>query len=242
MRFCIIASSGGSSFKEYLKISNLNHEILIITDRSCGIEKLKAKKGITHHRIKYSNKDFFSQQAKKKIDKFGEIKFILLFFTKIIGKSIFDSYPTFNIHSSILPSFPGLNSINQAFTKKVKVFGTTLHIVDSSIDNGKIIAQIFVPNNNYNLRQIKSISFLQNVLLVLILEEIVTFSDLNYYSHSIEAGISYSASPTLISNVYKESIYKLTKEKFFRNETENMRNNAAHLFALDRLFQNDRSG
>ena len=94
-----------------------------------------------------------------------------------------------------------------------------------------------MPNNNYNLSQIKSISFLQNVLLVLILEEIVTFSDLNYYSHSIEAGISYSASPTLISNVYKESIYKLTKEKFFRNETENMRNNAAHLFALIGYFK-----
>ena len=46
-----------------------------------------------------------------------------------------------NLHPSLLPSFPGLNSIKRAFDKKVKITGCTVHWVNESIDDGEIIAQ-----------------------------------------------------------------------------------------------------
>jgi phosphoribosylglycinamide formyltransferase-1 len=46
-----------------------------------------------------------------------------------------------NLHPSLLPSFPGLNSIRQAYEKKVKITGCTVHWVNEKIDDGEIIAQ-----------------------------------------------------------------------------------------------------
>ena len=46
-----------------------------------------------------------------------------------------------NLHPSLLPSFSGLNSIERAFNKKVKITGCTVHWVNEEIDGGEIIAQ-----------------------------------------------------------------------------------------------------
>jgi phosphoribosylglycinamide formyltransferase-1 len=51
----------------------------------------------------------------------------------------------FNIHPSILPSFPGLHSQQQALDYGVKVSGCTVHVVDEECDHGPIIIQATVP-------------------------------------------------------------------------------------------------
>ena len=51
----------------------------------------------------------------------------------------------FNIHPSILPSFPGLHSQQQALDYGVKVSGCTVHVVDEECDHGPIIVQATVP-------------------------------------------------------------------------------------------------
>ena len=50
-----------------------------------------------------------------------------------------------NIHPSLLPSFPGLESQRQALDYGVKFTGCTVHFVDENLDAGPIIKQAIVP-------------------------------------------------------------------------------------------------
>jgi phosphoribosylglycinamide formyltransferase-1 len=50
-----------------------------------------------------------------------------------------------NIHPSLLPSFPGLDTHARALAAGVKLTGCTVHVVRPEIDSGPIIAQAAVP-------------------------------------------------------------------------------------------------
>jgi phosphoribosylglycinamide formyltransferase-1 len=49
-----------------------------------------------------------------------------------------------NLHPSLLPSFPGLDGIGQAWRRGVKVTGCTVHYVTTEVDGGPIIDQTAV--------------------------------------------------------------------------------------------------
>ena len=61
----------------------------------------------------------------------------LPFLSKFEGKII-------NLHPSLLPSFPGLDGIGQAFRRGVKITGCTVHYVTFAVDGGPIIDQAAV--------------------------------------------------------------------------------------------------
>src|SRR5258705_1557011 len=50
-----------------------------------------------------------------------------------------------NIHTSLLPAFPGVDAQAQALAYGVKVSGCTVHFVDENLDAGPIIVQRTVP-------------------------------------------------------------------------------------------------
>jgi len=60
---------------------------------------------------------------------------------------LIDAFPgrILNIHPSLLPSFPGLQAVEQALTAGVKIAGCTVHIVELEVDSGPIIMQAAVP-------------------------------------------------------------------------------------------------
>ena len=68
---------------------------------------------------------------------------VLAGFMRIISKRFLKEFDfkVINLHPSLLPSFPGLNSIEKAFNKKVKITGCTVHWVNEEVDGGEIIAQ-----------------------------------------------------------------------------------------------------
>ncbi|GAB5561569.1 MAG: phosphoribosylglycinamide formyltransferase [Synoicihabitans sp.] len=49
-----------------------------------------------------------------------------------------------NLHPSLLPSFPGLDGIGQAWRRGVKISGCTVHYVTAEVDGGPIIDQAAV--------------------------------------------------------------------------------------------------
>ena len=71
---------------------------------------------------------------------------VLAGFMRVIKPAFLSAFAgkIINLHPSLLPSFPGLDGIGQAWRRGVKVAGCTVHYVTAEIDGGPIIDQAVV--------------------------------------------------------------------------------------------------
>jgi phosphoribosylglycinamide formyltransferase-1 len=68
-------------------------------------------------------------------------------YMRLLSPFFVASFPNriLNIHPSLLPSFPGLESQRQALEYGVKFAGCSVHFVDENLDAGPIVLQATVP-------------------------------------------------------------------------------------------------
>lgn len=64
-------------------------------------------------------------------------------FMKILGGQFLSRFPgrVVNTHPALLPAFPGAHAVPEALAYGVRVTGCTVHLVDSGMDTGPILAQ-----------------------------------------------------------------------------------------------------
>jgi phosphoribosylglycinamide formyltransferase-1 len=68
---------------------------------------------------------------------------VLAGYMELLTFAFLERFPgaVINVHPSLLPAFPGLRAIEQALAYGVKVFGVSVHFVDSGVDSGAVILQ-----------------------------------------------------------------------------------------------------
>ncbi len=68
---------------------------------------------------------------------------VLAGFMRILGNTFLSAFPEriLNIHPSLLPKYPGLNTHEQVILNGDKEHGVTVHLVTTELDGGPIIAQ-----------------------------------------------------------------------------------------------------
>lgn len=68
-------------------------------------------------------------------------------FMRILGEGFLGRWPdrVINIHPSLLPAFPGLDTHARAIAAGVRFSGATVHVVRAAVDAGPIIIQAAVP-------------------------------------------------------------------------------------------------
>lgn len=72
---------------------------------------------------------------------------VLAGFMRILGKNFIDHYAgrLMNIHPSLLPAFPGLNTHARALQAGAQTHGASVHFVTHEADGGPVIIQAAVP-------------------------------------------------------------------------------------------------
>lgn len=133
--------------------------VSIISDRESKSLDLASKFHIKPHLVNYhdaSSREQFSDNILH-IFKKENIDVSFLTFDRILSGNILKSYKNklINIHPSLLPSFPGYGTINQAIKYGTKFIGATCHFIDAEMDHGPIINQAILPlNDNEHLDSI----------------------------------------------------------------------------------------
>jgi phosphoribosylglycinamide formyltransferase-1 len=153
-RIAVLASGTGSNFKALVQgdIRPGRVDILVTDNPGSGALELAAELGVEGMYIypgEYRSR-FALQEERKWTDfllKRGIGLVCLAGFMRILKGPLLEGFSgrIMNIHPSLLPSFPGLDSQRQAFDYGVKVAGCTVHYVDSGTDTGPVILQSPVP-------------------------------------------------------------------------------------------------
>ena len=92
---------------------------------------------------KYESKEAYEKEIVKKLKEYDVDLICLAGYMRICGHVLLDDYEgkILNIHPALLPAFKGAHAIHDAYVYGVKVFGVTVHYIDSEMDCGTIVAQ-----------------------------------------------------------------------------------------------------
>ena len=95
----------------------------------------------------FESREEFERQIVAKIDRYDIGLVVLAGFMRILTPYFIGRFANriINIHPSLLPSFPGTNSVRQALDYGVRQTGCTVHFVGEEVDSGPIILQAVVP-------------------------------------------------------------------------------------------------
>lgn len=91
----------------------------------------------------FPNRNAFDRAVVGSLQAYSPDLIVLAGYMRIVTPEFLDAFPkrVINIHPAILPAFPGVDGVRQAWEYGVKVIGCTVHFVDAQVDHGPIIVQ-----------------------------------------------------------------------------------------------------
>ena len=154
-RIGVLLSGRGSNFEALAESVTAGRipgaEIAVVISNkpdAAGLEKAKTR-GIPARAIasKGLEREVYDRQVAAVLQEYRVDLICLAGYMRLLSPYFVAAFPEriLNIHPSLLPAFPGLESQKQALEHGVKFAGCTVHFVDENLDAGPIILQAVVP-------------------------------------------------------------------------------------------------
>ena len=155
----ILISGGGSNMAAIVRAAERDRWSARFGARIAAVVSNKAEAGglalakthgiqtaVVPHRD-YPSREAFDEALAKVVDAHSPALVVLAGFMRILTPAFVGRYSgrLVNIHPSLLPAFPGLNTHQRAIDAGCKVAGVTVHQVTTELDHGPILAQAVVP-------------------------------------------------------------------------------------------------
>lgn len=154
-KFVVLISGNGSNLQAIIdsqKSANASGQICgVICNKADAYGLVRAKKASIPTFV-FSRKDYDSNLAMdfaiaEQIEKLGAELIVLAGYMKILTPEFTQRFEgkILNIHPSLLPKYPGLNTYQRAIEAGDSEHGTTIHFVNEEVDAGAIVLQAKVP-------------------------------------------------------------------------------------------------
>jgi phosphoribosylaminoimidazolecarboxamide formyltransferase / IMP cyclohydrolase len=143
-----VAVSGAGSNLRALQAAAIRGElggeiVLVVADRPCPAIDWAAEQGLTTAVVPGGDD---AALAVRLADDAPNV-IVLAGYMRLIGPTVLAAYAgrILNTHPSLLPAFPGAHAVRDALAHGSTVTGATVHLVDETLDGGRIVAQEAVP-------------------------------------------------------------------------------------------------
>tara|TARA_B100001564_G_C20575396_1_gene640417 strand:+ start:110 stop:757 length:648 start_codon:yes stop_codon:yes gene_type:complete len=152
LSLAILLSGNGTNLQaiiDSIDSGELKADIKIVISNNkdaFGLERAKINniKNLCIDHKDFADRESFDERLLEEV-KQEKIDFIVLAgFMRILGSNFIRNFPNkiLNIHPSLLPKYPGLNSHKKVLENKDKEHGVTVHLVDEGLDSGPIIGSM----------------------------------------------------------------------------------------------------
>ncbi|HIE48999.1 MAG TPA: phosphoribosylglycinamide formyltransferase [Gammaproteobacteria bacterium] len=165
--FAVFISGNGSNLQAIINATN-NGQIdgkicCVLSNKEEAFGLVRAKEAnIPTIVIKHQNfetREKFENAILKSLKSFQIDLIVLAGFMRILSPVLIKPYlgKLMNIHPSLLPKYPGLNTHQKVIDNQDNQHGVTIHFVDETLDGGQICAQsiIKVESNDINILENK---------------------------------------------------------------------------------------
>lgn len=152
MKRIVILISGRGSNMESLVRANLPASLACVISNNpaaAGIgiaREAGIATAVVDHRS-YPDRRAFDADLAVEIDRHRPDLILLAGFMRVLSDDFVERYRgrMLNIHPSLLPAFPGLDTHRRALQAGVRIHGCTVHFVTPTLDHGPIVIQAAVP-------------------------------------------------------------------------------------------------
>lgn len=178
-RVVVLASGTGSLLQSILDSSLRPHVVAVGSDIASApaLEKAREAGVPTFVVPMVEDRDEWDESLLAQLREHRATVIVAAGFMRILGNRVVDAYRNqiVNSHPALLPSFPGAHGVRDALRYGVKVTGCTVHLVDSGVDTGPIIAQqsVTVEDTDTEESLHERIKEVERVLLVDVVSRIV---------------------------------------------------------------------
>lgn len=149
MSVVVLISGRGSNMQALLEAGLPVSAVISNRADAKGLQTASAR-GVATRVIEhrgYATREAFDAALADAIDGFAPRLVALAGFMRILTPAFVARYAgrLMNIHPSLLPAFPGLDTHARALAAGVKLHGCTVHFVTAELDHGPVIVQAAVP-------------------------------------------------------------------------------------------------
>jgi phosphoribosylglycinamide formyltransferase 1 len=145
----VLISGRGSNLQALVEAGLPVAAVISNRAEAAGLEYAASRKiatAVVEHRA-YPVREAFEAALAAVIDRHAPRLISLAGFMRVLSPRFVERYAgrMLNIHPSLLPAFPGLETHQRALAAGVKIHGCTVHFVTAELDSGPIVAQAAVP-------------------------------------------------------------------------------------------------
>ena len=150
-KIAVLISGSGSNLEAIINACNKNiidgDVVKVISNNPKAYGLMRAKKfnisSITISHNDFDSREGFDQALEDCLVKINPDLIVLAGFMRVLGKKITKKFSNImiNLHPSLLPLYPGLDTHEKVLLNKDKIHGVSIHYVSNELDAGPLIAQ-----------------------------------------------------------------------------------------------------
>tara|TARA_A100000164_G_C21846233_1_gene742635 strand:+ start:395 stop:1045 length:651 start_codon:yes stop_codon:yes gene_type:complete len=183
-KIVVLISGSGTNLESIINCcnsKNINGEVVCVISNNPDAYGLKrAKKLNVESKVidhtKFCSRVDFEHELENYLNELQPDLIVLAGFMRILGQKIIKQFSDkmINLHPSLLPLYPGLNTHQKALNNGDEEHGISIHFVSSELDAGPLIAQgvIKIKKDEFIDSLIERIHKVEHILLPKIINDI----------------------------------------------------------------------